>query len=198
MRETVVTSVIAFIAAAVGAMISAAPTWVPLAIAISGSTILLVIALLYLPEIRLRLRQGTPVEHHIATDWHEFDELPLKYAACMWVGRPPTSESLRDHRVQEELARLSLAVRQRKLEHPLGDLFYFMSLISARVLSVANDQFSKVALVQYAQNTNRPIPDFLKPTLEKLKTNPPVPKPETSSDNESGGEAMSHAEDEAT
>ena len=158
---------------AMPAITSVAPIWVWMAAAVL--CFLSAPIVFFFPEIRKWCKGKSRVqEHHTvvnqtATNWYEFDELPLKYVACLWVGLPPTNESLRNPRVQKELTRLSLAVRQRKLEHPLGGIFYFWSIIARPSPNVTDDEFSKVALVQYAKNTNRPIPDFLKPTLEKQK-----------------------------
>ena len=96
-------------------------------------------------------------------DWPEFGEIPLKYAACMWHGLPPTAASLQKPVVQEELARLALAVKQRKMEHRNGDAYHMMvALMNA---DPSHDQFSKWAMVRYAKAAGRDIPTFLR-TIE--------------------------------
>ena len=98
-------------------------------------------------------------------DWNEFDFLPLKYAACMWHELPPTEASLRKQIVQEELSRLSLAVKQRKLEHRNGDAYHGALILLG--INPANDQFSKQALVRYAKEAGRDLPAFLRSTDRK-------------------------------
>lgn len=101
----------------------------------------------------VRQRRETPL------NWEEFNFLPLKYAACMWHGLPPTEASLQKPIIQEELARLSLAVKQRKIEHRLGDTYHgFLILLGT---TPANDQFSKLVLARYAKEAGRDIPAFL-------------------------------------
>lgn len=100
--------------------------------------------------------------HEGHTHWGEFDRIPLWYAACLWIDMQPSANALKDRRVQEELARLELAVRQRKLEHPLGDLFYFFMTLHGGQLSVRNDQFNKTALLNYARQSGRRVPSFLR------------------------------------
>ncbi len=95
-------------------------------------------------------------------NWQEFEYLPLKYAACMWHGFPATDSSLRQPIIQEELSRLSLAVKQRKLEHRNGDAYY--AALALFGVDPANNQFSKQALVQYATAEGRDIPAFLRST----------------------------------
>ena len=62
--------------------------------------------------------------------------------------------------VREELVRLSLAVKQRKIEHRNGDL-YHVAVFFWNV-DPSNDLFSKQALWRYAQQANRDIPPFLR------------------------------------
>ena len=50
-------------------------------------------------------------------DWATFDRLPLKYAACLWAGLQPSDQSLKNHKTQEILAELRLAVHHGKLRH---------------------------------------------------------------------------------
>ena len=92
-------------------------------------------------------------------EWQEFDVLPLKYAACMWHGLPPSESSLQQPVVQEELARLVLAVKQRKLEHRLGDNYHGMQFLFG--LNPVNDQFTRAALAKYAKAAGRELPPFL-------------------------------------
>ena len=93
-------------------------------------------------------------------EWQEFDVLPLKYAACMWHGLPPSESSLQQPVVQEELARLVLAVKQRKLEHRFGDNYHAMRFLLD--IDPSNDQFTKAALVQYTKAAGRELPPFLR------------------------------------
>ena len=95
-------------------------------------------------------------------NWQEFEYLPLKYAACMWHGLPATDSSLRRPIIQEELVRLSLAVKQRKLEHRNGDTYHGALVVLG--IDPANDQFTKQALVKYAKEADRDIPAFLRGT----------------------------------
>lgn len=112
--------------------------------------------------------QATPV----LSQWQEFDLLPLKFAACMWHGFPPTKLSLSRPIVQEEIARLSLAVQQRKLEHRVGDTYHAALLFFS--VNPADDQFSKEALVRYAKEAGRDIPAFLRSVDLDESANPPV------------------------
>ena len=80
----------------------------------------------------------------------------------MWHGVPATDSSLQQPVVQEELARLSLAVKQRKLEHWSGDTYHTMLFLLGA--DPANDQFTKAALAQYAKTAGRDLPPFLRST----------------------------------
>ena len=102
------------------------------------------------------VRQKTPMP----ANWQEFEYLPLKYAACMWHGFPATDNSLRQPIIQEELSRLSLAVKQRKLEHRNGDTYHGM--LTLLNINPANDQFSRPALARYAKAAGREVPAFLR------------------------------------
>ena len=95
-------------------------------------------------------------------NWQEFEFLPLKYAACMSHGFPPSERSLKEPIVQEELARLSLAVKQRQIEHRNGDTYH--GLLVLMNIDPSNDQFSKRALARYAKAAGREIPAFLQST----------------------------------
>ena len=102
-------------------------------------------------------------------DWSEFKLIPLNHAACRWAGLPPTDTSLRDPRAQEELARLCLAVKQRKIEHRMGDNYHVLQFFFNA--NPSNDQFSREALVRYAEESGREIPAFLRQTHAAMKTN---------------------------
>lgn len=102
-------------------------------------------------------RLAEPVDY----DWEEFETIPLKYAACLWVGLPPGTESLKTGEAQAELARLTLAAKQRKLEHPNGDFYHGMLKLFGGEPG-ENDEFSKEAYRRYAVDSHRPIPPFLK------------------------------------
>lgn len=110
-----------------------------------------------------RLRSGKRLP--AATDWGEFNLLPLKHIACLWHGLPPGEASMQKPIVQEELARLSLAVRQRKLEHWNGDTYHGLLFLLGSGPS-PDDQFTKEALVRYAEAAGRKLPAFLR---EKTK-----------------------------
>ena len=99
-------------------------------------------------------------------DWPEFIEIPLKFAACLWHNLLPTEDSLKRPVVQEELARLSLAVKQRKIEHRNGYLYHVPLIIWN--IAPTNDLFSKKALAKYAQKTNRDIPPFLQSVVNDV------------------------------
>ena len=88
-------------------------------------------------------------------DWATFDRLPLKYAACLWAGLQPSDQSLKNHKTQEILAELRLAVHHGKLRHTLGELFYVMQFLAGRKLYVDDDDFPKEELNRYATKTGR-------------------------------------------
>ncbi len=135
------------------------PLWAWVAVTVISG---IALPYVYRDEIRatwLKLRSGKR-QSATTMDWQEFNVLPLKYAACMWHGLPPTESSLQRPVVQEELARLRLAVKQRKLEHRSGDPYHAMLFLLGA--DPANDQFTKAALVQYAKAAGRELPPFLR------------------------------------
>ncbi len=99
-------------------------------------------------------------------DWHEFDILPLKHIACLWHDLPPGEASMQKPIVQEELARLSLAVQQGKLEHWNGAAYHGLLMLLSKAGPSPNDQFTRDALIRYAESAGRKLPAFLR---EKTK-----------------------------
>ena len=77
----------------------------------------------------------------------------------MWHGLLPAQSSLKQPVVQAELARFCLAVKQRKLEHRLGDNYHAWQFLLNT--SPANDYFAKEALIRYAKVAGRKLPPFL-------------------------------------
>ena len=128
---------------------------------IGGMIVVLLIHYFWGPQIERWFRRNILKAPHPKTNWHEFKRLPLKWAACLWLDLPPTDESLQDPRVQERLNRLSLAVRQRKLEHP-DSLYYAWSHLPSYNPNLEDVEFSKTALAQYAEKENGHVPDFLR------------------------------------
>ena len=139
--------------------VAIAPLWAWIAVTVISGVAL---PWLYRAEIQAVWRKLRAAKGKTSgpSDWQEFNHLPLKFAACMWHGLPPTEASLQKPVVQEELARLSLAVKQRKLEHRNGDTYHTMLLLFG--VNPANDQFTKEALVRYAEAAGRDIPAFLR------------------------------------
>lgn len=152
---------VVFILGAETVSVTMAPLWAWIAVtAISG----IAIPWFYRTELRAAWHKLRPskAQHIAVAGWKEFDLLPLKFAACMWHEYPPTEASLSLPVVQEEIARLSLAVKQRKLEHRNGDTYHGALILLG--INPANDQFSKEALVRYATEAGREIPVFLRPS----------------------------------
>jgi len=169
MRKYIALALVELIAICIGAIVATildiTPVWVWGAIIF---VCLIAIACMFIPEIRRYLAtwRTAPAEQPTqASDWGEFDVLPLKYFACLLAGVPPTAESIGNSRVQEELARLRLAVQQRKLEHRFGDHYH----TAQRLLNAdpANDQFTKEAVAFYLKNAEREIPKLLQDALTK-------------------------------
>ena len=77
----------------------------------------------------------------------------------MWCDLPPHEASLHKPVVQEELGRLRLAVKRRKLEHRNGDNYHTLLLLLG--WNTDDDQFTKASLIEYAKAAGRPLPPFL-------------------------------------